>query len=79
MVGGPIAVLEEGDEINIDIPLRKIDVNLSNQELKSKLKQWRPPQPKCSKGVLKRYALLVESADKGAYLGEHFDNSEPRR
>jgi dihydroxy-acid dehydratase len=72
MVGGPIAVLEEGDEINIDIPSRKIEVKWSNQELKSKLKQWSPPQPKCSKGVLKRYALLVESADKGAYLGEHF-------
>ena len=78
MVGGPIAVLEEGDEINIDIPSRKIDVKLSNQELNAKLKQWVPPQPKCSKGVLKRYALLVESADKGAYLRENFKNSEQR-
>ncbi len=76
MVGGPIAVLEEGDEINIDIPSRKIDVKLSNQELKAKLKQWVPPQPKCYKGVLKRYALLVESADKGAYLRENFKKSE---
>lgn len=70
MVGGPIAILEERDEINIDIPSRKIDVKLSNHELKSRHEQWVPPEPKCSKGVLKRYSLLVESADKGAYLRE---------
>jgi len=70
MVGGPIAILEERDEINIDIPSRRIDVKLSNHELKSRLEQWVPPEPKCTKGVLKRYALLVESADKGAYLRE---------
>ncbi len=72
MEGGPIAVLEEGDEIIIDIPARRIDVKLSSLELKSRLKQWVPPQPKCIRGVLKRYALLVESADKGAYLRENF-------
>ena len=64
MEGGPIAVLEEGDEIIIDIPSRRIDVKLSSLELKSRLKQWVPPQPKRIRGVLNRYALLVESADK---------------
>jgi dihydroxy-acid dehydratase len=72
MEGGPIAVLEEGDMIEIDIPSRKIAVRLSDREIKARLHQWAPPPPKVKKGVLRRFALLAESAEKGAYLRNIF-------
>jgi dihydroxy-acid dehydratase len=78
MEGGPIAVLEEGDTITIDIPARKLEVELSTQELRARLQQWHPPQPKVVKGALKRYALLVASADKGAYLGDSLTKADLR-
>ncbi|MDR0318881.1 MAG: dihydroxy-acid dehydratase [Nitrososphaerota archaeon] len=54
--GGPIAVLQNGDSVTIDIPNRLLNVNLSNEELKSRLASWKPRQPKFSTGILSRYA-----------------------
>jgi len=63
--GGPIAVLKDGDVIEIDIPKRRINVKLSEEERKSRFSEWKPKPPKIRKGYLRRYWYLVQSADKG--------------
>jgi dihydroxy-acid dehydratase len=68
MEGGVIAVLKDGDKIRIDIPERRIDVLLSDKEIKERLKSWKPPKPKINKGYLARYAKLVSSAGSGAIM-----------
>jgi dihydroxy-acid dehydratase len=68
MEGGPIAVIEEGDVIDIDIPSRRIEVQLTDQEIKTRIGRWTAPTPRVKRGFLRRFALLVESAEKGAYL-----------
>ena len=65
-VGGPIAFIEEGDIISIDIPANTIKV--SDEELKARKAKWQPREPKVTKGYLARYAKMVTSADKGAVL-----------
>ena len=65
---GPIAVLKDGDLITIDIPNRKLEVNLSKVEIEKRFKNWRPVPPKIKSGYLARYSRLVSSADKGAVL-----------
>ncbi|MCX7926802.1 MAG: dihydroxy-acid dehydratase [Candidatus Omnitrophica bacterium] len=65
---GPIAILKDGDTINIDIPERKLEVALSPTEIKRRFKKWKPTAPKVTTGYLARYARLVSSADKGAIL-----------
>jgi len=67
--GGPIAAVKEGDIIEIDIPGKKLNVNLSDEELKKRLSQWKPPKKEL-KGYLKRYARLVQSASTGATFEE---------
>jgi dihydroxy-acid dehydratase len=54
--GGPIAILENGDSITIDIPNRVLKVNLSDEEIKARLDAWKPRKPKFSKGILSRYS-----------------------
>jgi len=66
--GGPIALIEEGDIISLDIPARRIDLLVSEEELLRRKEAWRAPQPKIKKGYLKRYAEKVTSAWKGAVL-----------
>ncbi|MFA4984326.1 MAG: dihydroxy-acid dehydratase [Candidatus Omnitrophota bacterium] len=66
--GGPIAILRNGDIIEIDIPARKLNVRLTKQEIGRRLKGFRPEPPKINKGYLARYSRLVSSADKGAIL-----------
>ncbi len=66
--GGPIAVIKNGDEITIDIPKRKLEINLNKNQLSKRLKAWKSPQPKVKSGYLARYARMVSSADKGAIL-----------
>ncbi len=66
--GGPIAVITDGDIIEIDIPSRKLNVRLSENEISSRLESWQQPPPKVRSGALRRYALLAESSSKGAYL-----------
>ncbi|MBI5196853.1 MAG: dihydroxy-acid dehydratase [Nitrospirae bacterium] len=68
MEGGPIAVLKDGDLIHIDIPQRKMDVLLSDKEIKDRLKNLKPVKPKINKGWLARYARFVTSASTGAVL-----------
>ncbi|MDD4899403.1 MAG: dihydroxy-acid dehydratase [Candidatus Omnitrophica bacterium] len=66
--GGPIAILKDGDIITINIPKRKLEVKLSNEEIKRRLKSFKPISPKINKGYLVRYSRMVSSADKGAIL-----------
>jgi len=68
MVGGPIAVLRDGDIIDIDIPLRRLQVELSAEEIERRKTSWNPPPPKVTHGYLAHFAKHATSADKGAYL-----------
>ncbi|MEM2152546.1 MAG: dihydroxy-acid dehydratase [Candidatus Bathyarchaeia archaeon] len=63
--GGPIAALRDGDIISINVPSRRLDVELSDEEIKQRLASWSPRPPKVFKGYLKRYWYFVQSADKG--------------
>jgi dihydroxy-acid dehydratase len=65
-VGGPIAIINEGDTITIDIPNRSIQVELSEEEIQRRLGQWQAPAPKYTTGALAKYARLVSSAARGA-------------
>ena len=67
-VGGPIALIEEGDIIAIDIPANTINVKVSDEELAARREKWVPREPKVKTGYLARYASMVTSADKGAIL-----------
>ena len=64
--GGPIAVLREGDIIVFDIENRKLEVELSDDEIKRRLTKWKPPAPNYTSGVFGKYAALVSSASEGA-------------
>ena len=68
MVGGPIALIEDGDEIAIDIPQRRLDLNVPEKILAERRAKWTPPEPRIKEGMLARYAKCVTSADKGAVL-----------
>jgi dihydroxy-acid dehydratase len=68
MEGGPLAVVKNGDRIRIDIPGRRLDVALTDQEIKQRLQTWKKPVPKIRKGYLARYARFVSSADEGAIM-----------
>ncbi len=65
---GPIAIVENGDEIVIDIPNRRIDVSLSDDEIAKRLDVLQTPEPKIKHGYLARYSRFVSSADQGAIL-----------
>jgi dihydroxy-acid dehydratase len=68
MEGGIIAILRDGDRIKIDIPNRKIDVLLSEREIKERMSKWKPLKPKITTGYLARYAKMVTSAGTGAVM-----------
>ena len=67
-VGGPIALIHEGDIISIDINANKLNVKVSDEELARRKAEWKPRQPKVTDGYLKRYAALVTSGNRGAIL-----------
>ncbi len=67
-VGGPIALVEEGDMIKINIPKHSLSVDISDEEMERRRKNWQPRQPRVTTGYLARYAALVTSANKGATL-----------
>ena len=67
--GGPIAAIREGDTIVFDIPNRRLDVELSDEELSARLEAWTPPAPRYTSGVMAKYARLVASASEGAITG----------
>jgi dihydroxy-acid dehydratase len=64
--GGPIALVQEGDIVEIDIPGRVLNLKVSKEELDKRKKAWKPPAPRVTKGYLARYQKQVGSADKGA-------------
>lgn len=67
-VGGPIALVEEGDIIKINIPENKLELDVSEEALAKRKAAWKPRDPEVTTGYLARYAALVTSADKGAVL-----------
>jgi len=69
LAGGPIAALREGDTIVFDIPKRRLDVELTDDEIAARLQAWTPPPPRYTSGVMSKYARLVSSAAHGAVTG----------
>ena len=67
-VGGPIALVEEGDMILINIPEYKLELKVSDEELEKRRKAWKARKPKITEGYLARYAALVTSGNRGAVL-----------
>lgn len=67
-VGGPIALVEEGDIIKIDINANTLDMDVSDEELERRRANWKPRQPKITTGYLARYAAMVTSGNRGAIL-----------
>ena len=67
--GGPIALVQDGDEISIDIPAKRIDLNVPDEELNRRRAAWKAPTPRITEGYLARYAQQVSSAAQGAVLG----------
>jgi len=67
--GGPIAVVREGDVINIDVPNRRLDLEIPAEEVKARLRQWKAPEPRYHTGALAKYAKLVSSSAQGAVCG----------
>ena len=67
-VGGPIALIEEGDMISIDIPGLKLEVRVSDEEMEARKAKWQPREPKVTTGYLARYAAMVTSGNRGAIL-----------
>ena len=66
--GGPIAIVQDGDTIVLDVPNRKLELKLSDGEIKKRLGGWKPRAPKITKGYLARYAKQVTSANTGAIV-----------
>lgn len=67
-VGGPIALVQEGDVISINIPENKLELKVSDEELSKRRAEWKPREPKITTGYLARYASMVTSGNKGAIL-----------
>ncbi len=67
-VGGPIALVEEGDIISINIPQLKLELKVSEEELAARKAKWQPREPKVTTGYLRRYASMVTSGNRGAIL-----------
>ncbi len=68
-VGGPIAIVQDGDIITIDAERNLLSVDLSDEEIRQRLARWTPPPPKYTSGVMGKYAKLVNSASEGAITG----------
>ena len=68
--GGPIALVEEGDRIEINIPAKSLTLKVSEEELKRRRESWQAPEPKIKEGYLYRYSRMVSSGAKGAVLRE---------
>ena len=66
--GGPLAIVRDGDLITVDVPGRKLNLHVPDEEIAARLAQWRRPAPKFRNGYLALYARLAESADKGAII-----------
>ena len=67
-VGGPIALVEEGDIISINIPELKLEIKVSDEEMQARREKWQPREPKVTNRYLARYASMVTSGNRGAIL-----------
>jgi dihydroxy-acid dehydratase len=67
--GGPIAVVQDGDMITIDETTHRIEIEVPADEVSRRLKAWKAPAPRATRGVLAKYARLVSSASQGAVTG----------
>jgi dihydroxy-acid dehydratase len=72
-VGGPIALVRNGDSITIDASKRQINLEISASELKRRRRTWKAPQPRYTRGVLAKYATTVTSASLGAVTDLNFE------
>ena len=70
--GGPIAIVENGDRISIDVINGTIHLHVSDDEIEGRLKKWQEPEPKARKGYLSLYSRLASSADEGAIIKHRF-------
>jgi dihydroxy-acid dehydratase len=66
--GGPIAIVRTGDRITIDIPERRLHLDVTDAEIQARLAEWKRPEIRIKNGYLALYARLAESADKGAII-----------
>jgi dihydroxy-acid dehydratase len=74
--GGPIAIVEDGDTITIDIPNRGLRLHVPDDEIQDRLSRWRRPPLRITKGYLALYSRLAESADKGAIIPNRFEDAQ---
>jgi dihydroxy-acid dehydratase len=75
--GGPIAALADGDMVVFDIPNRKLDVELTAEQIQQRLANWKAPAPRFTSGVMAKYAFLVSSASRGAVTALPETNTQP--
>ncbi len=68
-VGGPIAAVREGDIVVLDVDERRLHVEVSDEELRARLAEWKAPAPRYATGVMAKYARLVSCASQGAVTG----------
>lgn len=73
--GGALAAVRDGDRISIDIPNRRLNLHVSDEEIRDRLSAWRRPAPRFQKGYLALYSRLAESADKGAIIRHRVSDS----
>ncbi len=71
--GGPIALIEDGDEITVDAEKREITLNVGDAELAARRARWQKPAPYATKGILAKFARLVSSASEGAVTDKDLD------
>jgi dihydroxy-acid dehydratase len=76
-VGGPIAIVRDGDPIVIDARRKTIDIGISKETLDQRLRAWAPPRPKAERGALAKYAHLVSSASQGAVTDLNLRDAAP--
>jgi len=65
-VGGPIAAVREGDIITFDVAQRRLDLHVSEEEIRTRMRDWQPPAPHYTSGVFAKYMAMVSSASEGA-------------
>jgi len=75
--GGPIAAVADGDTIVFDIPNRTLNVELTDEQIKQRLANWKAPAPRFTSGVMAKYAFLVSSSSRGAITALPQSNSQP--
>ena len=76
--GGPIAAVEDGDEITLDVDARRLDVELSDEEIVKRVEAYEPPEPRYRSGVMAKYAASVSSASAGALTSADGSLTRPR-